>query len=244
MINRSLLLVLFCLPIMACEQTGTILKYKVHRTGVQPVINAEWDKLPWTEIEPLQMQYYMGDVPEHFPFTQAKMTYDDLAVYLIFRVEDRYVKAVHQNNQDPVYFDSCVEFFFSPGESAQKGYFNLEMNCGGTMLFHHQEKPRTNRTLISEEHIQQIEVAHSLPDIVDPEIENDTTWTVEYRIPFSVLTNYHALTNPDAGTVWRANFYKCADQTSHPHWLTWAPIDSPKPDFHLPEYFGILEFQK
>jgi len=43
--------------------------------------------------------------------------------------------------------------------------------------------------------------------------------------------------------TWRANFYKCADSTSHPHWLTWSPVDHPTPHFHLPAFFGTLEFE-
>ena len=243
---KTIFLLLIPIFIQMCtgNQTEMSSKYKVQKISIQPEINAVWDKLPWTGIEPLQIKHYMGDKPEHFPFTQAKMAYDNAAVYIIFRVEDRYVKALADKNQGPVYLDSCVEFFFSPENDIKEGYFNLEMNCGGTMLFHHQMEPRTSQTLISEAHIQQVEVAHTLPEIVDPEIETDTTWIVEYRIPFSVLSNYHSFPSPEAGTVWRANFYKCADETSHPHWLTWAPVDFPKPNFHLPQYFGILEFQK
>ncbi len=226
------------------NQTEMASKYKVQRISMQPEINAVWDKMPWNGIEPIQIKQFMGDKPEHFPFTQAKVAYDNTAIYVIFRVEDRYVKAVAGKNQGPVYLDSCVEFFFSPEDGIKEGYFNLEMNCGGNMLFHHQMEPRTRQTLISEEHIQQVEVAHTLPEIVNPEIVGDTTWIVEYRIPFSVLSNYHSFPTPEAGSVWRANFYKCADETSHPHWLTWAPIDFPRPNFHLPQYFGLLEFQK
>ena len=24
--------------------------------------------------------------------------------------------------------------------------------------------------------------------------------------------------------AWRANFYKCGDDTSHPHWAAWSPL--------------------
>jgi hypothetical protein len=226
------------------NQTEMTSKYKVHKISIQPEINAVWDKMPWNEIEPVQLDHYMGDKPGHFPFTQAKVAYDNAAIYVIFRVEDRYVKASYNKNQDPVYFDSCVEFFFTPGTDINKGYFNLEMNCGGTMMFHHQIEPRTDQTLICDQHIELVDVAHTLPEIVDPEIDRDTTWIVEYRIPFSVLDEYHSFPRPEAGSVWRVNFYKCADQTSHPHWLTWAPVFFPRPDFHLPQYFGLLEFQK
>jgi hypothetical protein len=136
-----------------------------------------------------------------------------------------------------------VEFFFSPEETTQHGYFNLEMNCGGTMLFYHQQSRQKGRKAISDAHIDQIEVAHSLPEIVDPEIQDETTWVVEYRIPFAILKEYHGFDTPVSGTVWRANFYKCADGTSHPHWLTWSPVDHPTPQFHLPEYFGKLVFE-
>ena len=217
--------------------------YKVQKLSEQPEINAVWDKIPWRDIEPLHLENFMGDRPEHFPFTQARVAYDNMAIYVIFRVEDRYVRAVADTNQGPVYMDSCVEFFFTPGSDVTKGYFNLEMNCGGTMLFHHQMEPRTDQIWISEYHIGQVEVAHTLPRIVEPEIDSDTTWIVEYRIPFSILGEYHSFPTPEAGTVWRANFYKCADKTSHPHWLTWAPVDFPRPNFHLPEFFGKLEFQ-
>ncbi len=218
--------------------------YKVTKLKTSPEINAIWDKKPWNEIKPVQLALYMGDKPKHFPFTQAKIAYDDKAIYIIFRVEDRYVKAVHSQNQDPVCRDSCVEFFFSPEEDVNDGYFNLEMNCGATMLFNHQIKRQTDVVLISDSDIQKIKVAHSLPKIIEQEINKKITWVVEYRIPFSVIGNYQIFSKPKAGTVWKANFYKCADGTSHPHWLTWAPVDYPRPNFHLPEYFGTLEFQE
>ena len=41
--------------------------------------------------------------------------------------------------------------------------------------------------------------------------------------------------------TWRANFYKCGDATSHPHWASWNPIGE-KLSFHKPEYFGEIVF--
>ncbi|WP_084088461.1 carbohydrate-binding family 9-like protein [Fodinibius roseus] len=38
-------------------------------------------------------------------------------------------------------------------------------------------------------------------------------------------------------------FYKIADKTSHPHYLSWALIEHPEPHFHLPEYFGTIVFE-
>ena len=216
--------------------------YQVQRISKAFKIDADWDKDPWINIESLSLLNFMGDEPTHKPAVQAKVAYDDQALYVIFRVKDQYVRATRTKHQQGVFKDSCVEFFFSPADHSDDGYFNLEMNCGGTMLFHHQKEPRTDHILISDEDIARIEVAHSLPSVVDPEIQAPTTWTVEYRIPFNILQKYHDLTPPISGSIWRGNFYKCADESSHPHWLTWAPIDFPRPNFHLPEFFGMLRF--
>jgi len=219
-----------------------MMTYQVQKISASFKIDAQWDKTPWTTIKPLLLQNYMGDKPEHMPAVQAKVAYDDLAIYVIFRVEDQFVRAIRTNHQEGVFKDSCVEFFFSPEDHSNDGYFNLEMNCGGTMLFHHQLKPRTGSVHISEDDIAKVEVAHSLPSVVDPEIQIPTVWTVEYRIPFEILEKYHDLIPPTAGSIWRGNFYKCADETSHPHWLTWAPVDFPRPNFHIPAFFGKLRF--
>ena len=34
----------------------------------------------------------------------------------------------------------------------------------------------------------------------------------------------------------RMNLYKCGDDLSHPHFLSWQPIEAPKPNFHLPAF--------
>jgi len=218
--------------------------YHVKRIREAVTIDANWDKPVWKSVEPLELAYYMGDKPEHMPRTQAKLAYDDQAIYVIFRVEDRYVRAVAERHQDMVCRDSCVEFFFTPGTDVTKGYFNLEMNCGGIMLLHYQVVPRKPTAVMTPEDLAQIQVAHSMPKRVDPEITEPTVWTVEYRLPLSLVTKYAPYAAmPAPGVEWRANFFKCADQTSKPHWLTWSYVDRPKPDFHVPECFGTLRFE-
>ena len=116
--------------------------YKVYRSiDGSSLENSKWDSGIWKAVAPLELTYYMGEKPSHFPKTQAKLMYDSNALYVIFRVEDKYVRAVAQH-QGNVCCDSCVEFFFTPSEDIKTGYFNLETNCGGTMLFHHQLVPR------------------------------------------------------------------------------------------------------
>ena len=186
---------------------------------------------------------YMGKKPDHFPKAEVKIAYDNMAIHLMFRVEDRYVRAIAPEHQDNVWEDSCVEFFFTPDSDLSKGYFNLEMNCGGTMLFHFQPGAGKEKIVIPKSECNKIKRSHSLPPIVDPEIDEPVTWTVEYRLPLALLKKYCEVVTPAPQVQWRANFYKCADNTSHPHWLTWSPVNFPKPNFHLPQSFGTLEFE-
>ena len=233
------------LPVTRAEPAmQSAMHYRVGRLRGPITIDARWDKPAWRQVAALTLAHFMGDRPEHLPVTQAKLQYDEQNLYVIFRVRDRYVRAVARRHQDSVCRDSCVEFFFVPGGAIKTGYFNLEMNCGGTMLLHFQVIPRQGAKPLVPAELDRIEVAHSMPRIVEPEIEAPTVWTVEYRMPFDLVDAYypHAV-RPAPGASWRANFFKCADDTSHPHWLTWAKVDRPQPDFHVPECFGTLVFE-
>ena len=219
-------------------------EYVVSRFREPARIDADWDKSSWMHVPALRLNHAMGEYPAHFPFTQLKMTYDNQSLVFIFRVEDQFVRAVAKHHQDAVYKDSCVEFFFTPGADSSHGYFNLEINCCGKMLFHFQKVPRQNSVSITDDDIKAIDIAHSLPSIVEPEIVQTTVWTVECRLPIENLWNYFPdLQIPAPGVHWKANFQKCADDSSHPHWLTWAKIDHPTPDFHRPQDFGTLVFE-
>ena len=214
--------------------------YDVRQLPCPSEVDADWQKVAWEGVSPLVLQHYMGERPEHRPKVEAKMAHNGQALYVVFRVEDRYVRAVARGYQGNVSRDSCVEFFFTPGVDLGLTYFNVEINCGGAMLFHY--NPEGGETvLVDRSDCNRVEIAHSMPEIVDPEIAEPVTWTLEFRLPFDVVEKYcPSATRPSPGATWRANLYKCADETSHPHWLTWAPVDFPRPKFHVPECFGTL----
>ena len=216
---------------------------KIKKIEESPTGDAVWDKPPWQNVPFEQIRHFMGNKPEHFPKADVKVAYDDMFIYVIFRVEDRYIRAIANEHQDAVCKDSCVEFFFSPGPEVSNSYFNLEMNCGGIMLFHFHPAPGQPEIVIPMSECSKIEKAHSMPRIVNPEITGPQTWTVEYWIPINLLKKYCKVTTPGPQAVWRANFYKCADDSSHPHWLTWSPVNYHEPNFHLPQFFGDLEFE-
>ncbi|MBQ0096596.1 MAG: hypothetical protein KBS53_02945 [Bacteroidales bacterium] len=173
--------------------------------------------------------------PELFPYKPSVKLYAAHtadAMLLRFDVEEDDVKAVCLSDNGPVWEDSCVEFFVKVPDSPY--YFNFETNCLGVGL----AAKRTSRT----------DCTHFSPDMMGKVIRRSSlaskaaeggrgAWTLELEVPFDFL---------DCGArpeVLMANFYKCGDKTAKPHYISWAPIGCPTPDFHRPEYFGKLELQ-
>lgn len=228
------------------DSKGTAyMTYKVRKLKEPMPIDANWDKAQWQPIEPLELKLHMGQKPEHFPKVQTKVMYDDENIFVIWRVDDQFVRAVGTKYQDMVCWDSCAEFFFTPTDDPDPatGYFNFEISCIGTVLCFHQKASQVNQVSLKDKDLDQMEIATSLPKkVIDPEIKEPLTWTLEYRIPLKMLEGYHKVIKPAPGVKWKANFYKCADKTSGQHWLTWSLVDLDGPDFHRPEFFGTLEF--
>ena len=66
-------------------------------------------------------------------------------------------------------------------------------------------------------------------------------WAIAYTVPASLLERLYGR-SLTGGETMRGNFYKC-DESIHPHFGSWSPIDCPKPDFHRPECFGEMKLE-
>lgn len=158
-------------------------------------------------------------------------------IYLQYNVRERNTRAIYLQDNDPVWNDSCVEFFFSPGE--EDTYYNLEVNCIGTLLLGYGRK-KPDRERAGQDVLKKIRRISSLKH--EPaEFSDEITWSVALAIPVEVFYGHaiHSL----SGMQCRANFYKCGDEMKVPHYLSWQPINTDSPNFHLPEFFGTLFFE-
>ena len=208
-----------------------------------PRMGVSVEALPALGIVPMDIGCVAG-AGLHKPETHLRLVHDGNALKGCFTIGDCYVRSVHQGFQSPVYKDSCVELFLQPKPGG--GYFNFEFNAGGAMLVYWIEDPlregdgfRKYQPL-SLEACAQVTVRSSLPARVVPEIQEPLQWTLSFVIPVVVLEHYAGPIGDLSGQRWRANAYKCGDETSHPHWLSWAPLDTL--DFHRPQCFGELVF--
>lgn len=168
----------------------------------------------------------------HGPATHFSIAHTDTAILLKYYVEEYAPQVTCFNPNDPVYKDSCVEFFISFDKG--RSYYNLEWNAIGTCLIAH-GKVFDDRDLLPSELIRAIGVGMgktSLPA--------GPGWSLTLYIPTAIFIHdrYSSL----SGVRATANFYKCGDDCLNPHYLAWNNIPTPFPDFHQPRFFGNLLF--
>lgn len=226
-------------------------QYLICRAKAAPTLNGDWDSPAWAQSDVLEVKHFHSAGSAHRPRVQARMLYDAAGLYGMFRVEDRYVVCTHTGYMTHVYKDSCVEFFVRPRQDM--GYLNFEMNCGGGLLLYYiaDWTPKQNPDDPEDEFASfikvpaeigsQVRLHHSMPSRVYPEIEEPVAWRVQFHIPISVIETFVGPLGALSGQTWRANFNKCADASSHPHWGAWSPIGK-ELNLHQPDRFGILQF--
>ena len=160
------------------------------------------------------------------------------AILLHYQVTEASVRAVALADDGRVWEDACVEFFLSP--EGNDFYYNFECNCA-TKLLLHGGPAGGERPTASEEVLKSVKRWSSLGTEPFEERVGECTWEVALVIPASAIFRHEIETFN--GKTMRANFYKCGDKLQTPHYLSWAPIELPKPKFHCPEFFGELVFE-
>ncbi|MBI2434434.1 MAG: carbohydrate-binding family 9-like protein, partial [Candidatus Hydrogenedentes bacterium] len=101
------------------------------KAAAQPELQGLWDGPAWKQAETLEVAHFFP-VGEFRPVTQARVLHGKDGLYIHFRVQDQYVLSTRTEYHGEVWKDACAEFFVQP--KADRGYFNFEINAGGTML--------------------------------------------------------------------------------------------------------------
>lgn len=170
------------------------------------------------------------------PLTAISIAHSGTHIYIDFAVRGNYLRAVNFENNSSVHQDSCVEFFVCP--NGELPYYNFEFNCIGTI---HAAKrmDRHSGCPLSAPELNSVKRYPSCGTKPFEEVEGMFAWNLLVAIPLEVM----GLKYEGKPIAMKGNFYKCGDLTSAPHFLSWAPINTPNPDFHRPEFFAniILE---
>ncbi len=179
--------------------------------------------------------------PDQFPYkpeVKFAIAHCSDAILVDYRVEEQGTAARADKDQGNVWEDSCVEFFVSPCLTDGL-YYNIESNCIGRLKLCC-GLGREGRVEASHEILRGVKRCSSLGS--EPfEEKNVGAWELSLIIPVSTFWKHDVRSLE--GTTMKANFYKCGDKLSVPHFLSYAPIDTASPDFHRPEFFVPITFE-
>lgn len=192
------------------------------------------DELNTGLYKKLQSFHWEAETP-YRPDTYFKLGVVDKNIVAILKCYETSPRAVFENRDDPIYKDSCLEFFVAPVPFREE-YINVECNCKGAFLCEY-GKGKYDRRFISE--------LTSLAPVVESffdEDEKGVFWGVEITITKEFVADLFGISESEFEfDPIKANFYKCGDDCEIPHYIAFSPVTTLPPGFHNPECFSIFK---
>ena len=191
---------------------------------------------PFAGLTPARIETYPWDTDGYRPQAFAAGFYSDTGFHFQLCALEPEIRATYNVHGTPVYKDSCLELFLNPCPETDGRYLNFEFNPLGTLLLGCGANVQ-ERTDLSER-APELSIAPQVR-----KLDGLYAWSVSFCIPFAFLQSLYATFDPQTCAVMAINFYKCGDQTPHPHYGCWNVIPShavTSPFFHNPTYFGRL----
>ena len=174
---------------------------------------------------------------DYKPEARFNIAYGTEEIYIKYYIREKGTKAEKSRTNEMVCEDSCVEFFVSPAEDGI--YYNIESNPIGTILMG-SGHGRHDSVMADSGIVDNIRRLTTMGSQPFAEIKGDISWSLTLAIPLKTFFRHNI--DRIKGKSFRANFYKCGDKLSVPHYVTWNEVKTEKPDYHRPEFFGILKF--
>jgi len=173
---------------------------------------------------------------EMVPDARFAIAHGSDSLFLKYHVTEYNPRVIYTNTNEPVYKDSCVEFFMA--FENENAYYNFEFNILGNALVGY-GTDGANRHLLPVHLIRKIRT-QTTATMLRETGEGLVHWQLTVVIPLTLFM-HHTISSL-RGKICSVNFNKCGDDLSDPHFLTWSDIQAEQPDFHMRRFFGTLEF--
>lgn len=210
------------------------MEYIIAKTNeINPGIDsAEWEKATLGHINNCSQWPTSECVAA--PNTTFKLLRGPEGISILMHTDETHLRSEVKVQNGPICTDSCMEFFLKPSPWDVR-YINFEVNPDGIMHIGI-GKDRYGREMVEED--------RATFDVVS--IANEGDWTLKYYIPYTFIEKLYPelekLSRGNSCNIMRGNFYKCGDNTDHPHLASWAEIKTANSDFHVPDFFGRIIF--
>lgn len=188
-------------------------------------------KQPFEQAEKIMLDKINWGFTEYTPEVYAKVAYDETGFTVEFVTKESDPLREKTNHFEEVSHDSCVEFFVNFDPDNTDEYINFEINANGAMRVDIRTDRFNYRSLTLED-----------VESLNPEAKiEENYWTAKYKIPMELIKKYYPNFDINKNKYLKGNMYKCGSKTKIRHYMTLFELKCEKPDFHRPEYFGIID---
>jgi alpha-galactosidase len=162
--------------------------------------------------------------------TTVKLLWNEETLYLRFECKYRdlfmFDDSDSNGRRDHLWDRDVAEVFLQPDPSRLHEYKELEISPNGMWI----------DLDVSPNSLADLKSGMERSVFLD---KPSQTWSAEIAIPLKSLTPKF-----DPAHDWKVNFFRVEGKQEPRTYLAWRPTDTPQPNFHVPEAFGVLRFSR
>jgi alpha-galactosidase len=184
----------------------------------------------WTLAQPVRFASdWQGQRPDSGRETEVRVLWTNENLYFRFRCRYRtltiFEDADCDGRRDHLWDRDVAEVFLQTDVSRPRYYWEFEISPNGMWI--------------------DLEISpdgkHNPGSGMKSRVVNESQkiWTADLALPMPRLVKVF-----DPSAAWRVNFFRVEGATEPRFYSSWRPTCTPEPNFHVPEAFGVLRFQK
>ncbi len=192
----------------------------------------------WNNVDYALISNYPWDDNGYKPEVRVRAIYTNKGISVCFESFETKIKAEYTQQNDPVYNDSCVEFYVNPSPETDNRYMSFEINSIGTISVGIGTTNSDREKVYVEDPVGFYGIKASETKESVQNYHKDC-WAVSFTVPYELLDKYYTGLDFKTGKVFKGNFNKIGSMPAK-HYGCWNKIENDIPKFHLPQYFGDM----
>jgi Carbohydrate family 9 binding domain-like len=200
----------------------------------QPIRVDQFDDEAWKSCRPVKIEHYWSGEPAPAArHAETRICWSDEALHVRF-VCEQHEPLIVTDEPDTrkktlgLWDRDVCEIFLAPDARHPERYFEFEAAPTGEWVDLGIVVTPTGRDT-DWDYRSGMEAAAAL---------RSTSLIIGIKIPWS-----DSIPKPQKGDEWRVNVFRCVGPEAPERYLAWLPTRTPEPNFHVPDVFGVLQFE-
>jgi hypothetical protein len=210
------------------------------RVDTAPVVDGKLDDPAWSSAPLIDGFAAFWDLADVRSKTQARLVWDDDALYFGAKMTDVELRAFGTQHNDRLWLGDVFELFFKP-RTDRPEYYEFQVNPRSTILELAFPKRGFDFVTLAAMPPMGFQAVAVVDGTLDQPGDRDRGWSVEGRIPWSIFAPTGG--RPEPGAAWRFALcrYDYGPEGTNPVTMSSAPLT--QPSFHRYEDYGLLRFE-